>query len=129
MKEAASQNHILLEAARLGCDLYRNNSGVLNNDKGVPVRYGLANESAAINKRFKSSDLIGITPIRITPEMVGSIVGVFTAIECKHTGWKFNPQSEHETAQLAFINLILRDGGYAGFASTPEEFRRIIRAS
>lgn len=128
MKEAAAQNHILLDAANLGCNLYRNNVGVLTNQRGVPVRYGILNDSAAINKRYKSSDLIGICPIRITPEMVGQVIGVFTAVECKETSWKYNPKDEHQIAQKAFIDLILSNGGYAGFATCPEDFRRIINA-
>lgn len=128
MRESAAQNHIRLEAARKGCDMFRNNSGVLKDERGIPVRFGLANESKQQNDRIKSSDLIGITPTYITPDMVGRIIGVFTAVECKETGWVYNPNDKREVAQKAFIDLVLRNGGNAGFATSPEEFRRIIHA-
>lgn len=128
MKEAASQQHIRLEAARHRCDLWRNNVGVLLNERGVPVRYGLVNDSPELNRLYKSSDLIGITPLFITPDMVGRLVGVFTAVECKESNWSYNPNDQHQKAQKAFIDLVLKNGGMAGFATSSEDFRRIIHA-
>lgn len=128
MKESAVQDHIRLIAAKLGCDLYRNNTGVLLNERGVPVRYGLCNDSAELNKRFKSSDLIGWRPVLITPDMVGRVVAIFTAVECKESGWVYKDNDQHAKAQKAFIDLVLRNGGCAGFAQSVEDFRRIIHA-
>lgn len=129
MKESAVQNHILLESARSGCDLWRNNVGCLKDERGVPVRFGILNDTKEMNKRFKSSDLIGITPTYITPQMVGRIIGIFTAVECKESDWVYNPRDDHQVAQKAFIDLVLRNGGNAGFAPTVEDFKRIIHAS
>lgn len=114
--EAAVQARVRLEAARAGTLTWRNNVGVLLDRRGVPVRFGLANDSAAVNKRFKSADLIGIKPVTITPEMVGATVGQFWSRECKHGGWKYSG-NEHEQAQMRWAQLIQAHGGDAGFAS------------
>ena len=94
---------VRLEASRKNVLLWRNNVGVLNNEQNVPIRYGLANESARINKQLKSSDLIGIRPN-----------GQFIARETKRPGWKYTG-TEREIAQLNFILLINAHGGDACF--------------
>lgn len=127
MKESATQSHIRLDAANLGIDLWRNNSGAFQDATGRWVRYGLCNDSAALNKRIKSSDLIGQTPTLITPEMVGQTIGVFTAIETKPSDWVFMPSDERAVAQAAYHDIVIRGGGYAGFARNIEEFRRIVK--
>lgn len=126
MKESASASHIKLDAANIGVSLWRNNVGMLMNDRGVPVRFGLCNDSALVNKHCKSSDLIGITSMLITPEMVGQMVGVFTAIETKRTGWVYSENDERAVAQKKFHDIVKSAGGFAGFASSIEEFRKII---
>ena len=128
MNESSVQNHIRLAAAQQGNDLWRNNCGVLKDDTGRPVRYGLANDNPKINKVIKSSDLIGLTRVFITPEMVGQVFGVFTAVEVKEEGWVFNPRDSHQAAQKAYIDLVLSAGGLAGFAQSVEDYRRIITA-
>jgi hypothetical protein len=127
MKEHAVASHIRLDAAQLGIDLWRNNVGVLPDQNGRPVRYGLANESAALNKRVKSSDFIGITPVIITPQMIGHLIGVFTAIETKPSDWRMTPSDERALAQANFHDIVRWSGGYAGFARTVQEFRMIVR--
>jgi len=127
MNEAAVQNHIRMEAARLGDECWRNNVGVLVDATGRPVRYGLANDSKKLNQSIKSSDLIGITSLVVMPEMVGQVLGVFTAVECKHSNWRFNPSSTHDLAQAKFHDIVRRAGGLAGFATSTEEYRKITR--
>lgn len=127
MKESAVESHIRLFAAQQGLNLWRNNVGALPDKNGRPVRYGLCNDDARLNKRVKSSDFIGITPKFITPEMVGRIVGIFTAIETKHSDWAFAPTDERAVAQAAFHDIVRNVGGLAGFARNVEEFRRIIQ--
>lgn len=123
--ETAIANQTRRDFAFIG-PLHRNNVGVLKDRRGVPVRYGLANESKAENERIKSSDLIGITPTLITLEMVGSIIGVYTALETKHSDWVFKENDPHTRAQLNFHNIVRNAGGYAGFVSDPKQIYSII---
>jgi len=127
MNEEAVQQSIRLDAADFNSYLWRNNVGALPDHRGVPVRYGLANDSAKLNKEIKSSDLIGITPVIIQSQHVGMMLGVFTAVEVKHPGWNHGKKlTEHEQAQLNYINLVRQAGGFAGFANSIEDYRKII---
>lgn len=104
------QDDARLLASQMGWRLFRNNKGVLPDARGVPVRFGLCNETAALGKRLRSSDLIGIRPVIITPDMVGSTIGQFVAREIKKAGWKYKG-TEHEEAQLRFGELVIGLGG------------------
>lgn len=115
--EATVQNQVRLNASALGWALWRNNVGVLIDSRGIPVRYGLANDSKGVNAHFKSADLIGIRPIVITPDMVGKTIGQFVSLECKHAGWKFNGNDAHQTAQAAWRDLVSSYGGFADFTT------------
>jgi len=108
--------HVRLAYARAGCMLWRNNLGAMQDDNGRVVRYGLCNDSKAINTKIKSSDLIGITPVVVTQAMVGSTVGVFISIECKKPGWKYTG-TDHEQAQLKWIEIVVGAGGYGHFTN------------
>ena len=73
------QNKIVLSVQKAGSTMFRNNVGYAqktdpNTGKSYWIRFGLCEGS---------SDLIGITPVKITPGMIGKTVGVFTAIEVK----------------------------------------------
>lgn len=108
--EARVQDLARLTASKLGWRLFRNNVGVLKDERGIPVRYGLCNDTPAMNKRIKSSDLIGIRPVIITPDMVGATLGQFVAREVKREGWKYKG-TEHEQAQLRFGEIVTSLGG------------------
>ena len=114
--EAAVQQRIRLEASRLGARLFRNNVGACMDSTNRLVRYGLANDSPALNKTIKSSDLIGIKPVTITESMVGSIIGQFVAREVKAAEWEYTG-TDREHAQLKFLELITALGGDAAFAT------------
>lgn len=122
--EASAQQRIRIEAPHHGVRLWRNNVGACIDERGNHIRYGLANESAAMNKKIKSSDLIGITPVIVTPEMVGRTLGVFTAIECKRPGWQYKGGGR-EAAQLSYMQIIIALGGIAQFATGPEDIWNI----
>ena len=114
--ESAVSSIIRLEAAERGVLLLRNNVGVLANDGGRPVRYGLANDSAAMNKQLKSADFIGIRPVRIQPEHIGQVIGQFVSREAKRVGWRYTGAGREE-AQMRWVNLVTSYGGNACFAS------------
>ena len=112
--EASAQKECRLDAIRQGVILWRNNVGACVDERGNHIRYGIANESKQMNENIKSSDLIGIHPITITPDLVGTVIGQFTAREVKKPGWNYrgNPR---EKAQLKFLNLVIAHGGDARF--------------
>lgn len=126
VRESTVASHIRLDAAYQGVDLWRNNVGAFQDETGRWIRYGLCNDSPKTAKYVKSSDYIGMTPITITPDMLGKTVAVFTAVETKPSDWKYNPSDQRSAAQNAFHEIVKRAGGFAGFARTVEEFRRII---
>jgi len=115
--ETDVQNLCRMRAQELGAVLWRNNVGAITPPDGrrAPVRFGLANDSSRLNKVFKSSDLIGMTP-----------GGRLLAVECKEPGWVWKG-TLHEQAQLNFIREVRRRGGFAGFAAAPGDVDRILR--
>jgi len=130
-QEAKSSLVVRLRATAWGLKLFRNNSGVLFNQENVPVRFGLGNESAKINKQLKTGDFIGWTPVVITQAMVGKTIAVFTNIEAKAAGFKHREtynKNSREHAQDSFNNLVNNAGGVAGFASCDSDVDRIINS-
>ena len=116
--EAGVQSACRLAVSKAGGRIWRNNLGAYKDERDNFIRYGLANDSAQLNAVIKSSDLIGILPIRITQAHVGTTIGQFVAIECKAPDWKYRPNDERATAQLKFITLIKALGGHAEFNNT-----------
>jgi hypothetical protein len=107
--EATVQAEVRLSAVEHELHLFRNNVGVLLDETGRPVRYGLANESKEINEKIKSGDLIGWRPMFITEEMVGTVIAQFVSVECKS-------QKKHARigkAQRAWARLVQKAGGLA----------------
>lgn len=109
--EARVQTEVRLAAARAGCILWRNNTGAFKDpNTGRWVRYGLSNDSAALNKAIKSSDLIGIDSH-----------GRFLAIECKAEGWR-GVSSDREHAQARYLAIVNERRGVGFFASNVRDF-------
>jgi hypothetical protein len=108
--EAAVQAGLRLAASKRGDRLWRNNVGALLDERGIPVRYGLANDSKRMNDHIKSSDVIGIE----------HGTGRFLSFECKEAGWRFTG-TEREQAQLRWIGLINSLGGRAAFVTNPSQ--------
>lgn len=115
ISESGVLSDIRLEASQLGCRLWRNNVGATYTQSGQFMRFGLANDSAALNRAIKSADLIGIKPVLITQAHLGTVIGQFLSREVKHPGWKY-AGTERERAQLAWAELINSLGGDACFA-------------
>jgi hypothetical protein len=117
LSEAGVQTRVRLAWAQRGGALWRNNLGAMEDPHtGGVVRYGLANESAQMNRAIKSADLIGIMPVRITPDMVDSVIGQFVSREVKRPGWRWTG-SAREKAQLRWAEIILALGGDAAFTT------------
>lgn len=120
MSEAFVQSVIRRDAHQHGLKLFRNNVGVLKNEEGRPVRYGLGNDSPALNRALKSGDLIGWRRRLITVADIpdgGLLIAQFASIECKPVGWAYHPNDAHEAAQARWADLVNREGGHAYFST------------
>jgi len=120
MKEGNISNLIMMAISKVcGTKVFRNHvglgwqgetkrtkSGGIFIDNPRPLHSGLCKGS---------SDLIGWTPIEITPEMVGKKIAVFTAIEVKTIRGRVSKE------QINFLNQINLDGGIATIATSPEQ--------
>lgn len=120
MLPAAGETEVLQavrsEAAKKGLRVWRNNIGAFEAEGGRWVRYGLANDSAAVNRKIKSGDLIGIRPHRVTPLDVGRVIGQFVSREVKAPSWRYTA-TDREQAQQRWIELVLGLGGDACFTT------------
>ncbi len=74
-QETAIMNKITIALSEAGVPVWRNNVGAYKTEAGAFVRFGVGGKGG--------SDLIGITPVTVTPEMVGKKLGIFTAVEVK----------------------------------------------
>lgn len=108
------ERSLILHASQCGSTLFKNNVGKLRDERGNIVTFGLCKGS---------SDLIGWTPVTITPEMVGSKIAVFTAVEVKKN--KFGKYRATED-QKHFISAVKNNGGMAGVADCMADLERII---
>ncbi len=110
--EARVLSEVRLRAAELGYRLFRNNVGQLLDKDGRPVRFGLANDSKALNATLKSGDLIGFETLTITPDMVGQRIARFLSVEVKAEDWRPD-NSDRYAAQLRWVELVNNAGGRA----------------
>lgn len=108
--ESAVQTKVRLDAAKVGMLLWRNNVGALMDDTGRMLRYGLCNDSKELNKKIKSSDLIGINSVLIEERHLGTVMGQFAAREVKEYGWRYTGDP-HEEAQAKFGQIVIARGG------------------
>ena len=111
--EAGIQSEIALESARRGQYLTRNNKGAYKDPRGNFIRYGLANRTKQESDTFASADLIGIYPLLITPDLVGSVVGQFYSVEVKKPGGRVAQAQENWAA------LVTARGGRAVIIDSP----------
>lgn len=120
--EGGVQAAVRLEAARAGIHCFRNNNGagaIVDVKKLCPrcaplarahLRWGLANESPAVNAVLKSADLIGFRSRLTKPDDVGKMVAVFWSREIKKPGWHYTG-AKGEPAQLRWHTLVTAAGG------------------
>lgn len=127
-KENNVFNQIRLEVSKWGTRLFRVNSGRAwtgnnvqrLNDGSVLIRDPRP-FTTGVPKGF--SDGAGWTQVEITPEMVGSTVAVFTAIEAKTKTGRASKE------QLNFIDQVQAAGGLAGIARSAEDAVEIIKGA
>jgi hypothetical protein len=113
--EATTSAIIEAHAPAFGYTLLRNNVGAARDDTGRLIRFGLGNISAQRTKLITSSDWIGWRDRD----------GRFTAIEAKRGGWR-GPSTQREHAQAAFIDLVKRCGGVAGFVTCLDDLAKVL---
>lgn len=119
MSEAQVLQKVRMKASKLGARLFRNQVGTYELKDGTIISSGMGKGS---------SDLIGWTPTVITPEMVGTTVALFTAIECKAPKLKPTHKGKQPTPeQQNFINTINRIGGIAGVCWSENDLEPILR--
>lgn len=120
--EGGVQSRVRLEAVQKRIYLWRNNVGAGKlAESGRFIRFGLANDSAQLNERLKSADLIGLRPLHITSGMVGRVVGQFVSREVKEP--TFRPDgSKRYLAQQAWATLVNLNGGDAKIVTGPGSF-------
>ncbi len=112
MNETALLQRILLRSSELGWRLFRNNVGVLRDERGNRVRYGLA---------VGSSDLIGWMPLTIGPQHLGTTIAVFVAVEAK-VGRNVTTE-----AQGHFLAVVREAGGVAIVARRESDLDALTR--
>ena len=125
MKELNIQKLIMIAVSRLtGARVFRNNVGTgwvgkiqRTKDGGIyikdprPLKAGLC---------VGSSDLIGWTTKEITPEMIGTKVAIFTALEIKTKSGTQSPE------QRNFLRVVKESGGICGIARSEAEAVQIL---
>lgn len=146
LKEAPVLANTRLEACRMALvglpmRLLRNNRGEFYTLDGVQTivkALRAKNLSAAIaaikNLRrvaagfeaHHSADLLGITTIRITQEMVGMEIGVATVAEVKEPEWT-KPVGEHENGQANFLGQVNKRGGLGFFITDHQALEMIVK--
>ena len=122
--ETKLQNSVMLALSQAGCTIWRNETaGVW---VGRPVhREGqlvtLANARMIQAGLCKGScDLIGITPVTITPDMIGKTIGVFTAQEIKTRAGRTTQEQDR------FIAAVRAAGGIAGVVRSPADALELL---
>lgn len=124
--ESRAQAEIRLAAPPLGTTLMRNNKGACKDETGRLIRYGLGHESPKLDAVWKSSDLVGVTPVYITPAHLNRTLGIATFVEVKKPGWT-KPTDDHETAQGLFLSDMARYGALSMFATSAEQYTKAVQ--
>ena len=121
MSESRLLNQIRRTATAAGARLFRNQVGlyVLARKNCRPCQREGTRLSSGLAKG--SADLIGWTPVAITPDMVGSTVAVFTSIEAKTATGRMRVE------QVAWDAAVRTAHGISGVAHSPEDALRIIK--
>lgn len=115
--EKRIEQEITLKASKLGARLFKNDVGFAITQNGSPIHFGLAKGS---------SDLIGITPIKITQDMVGKTVGVFISVEVKKDKCGSYKATEE---QKKWLDMIKEKGGIAAVLDDADDLETLLSTS
>lgn len=124
---------IMLKLSKAGARIFRNNTG--NAWIGQSIRITkpqiisvTTGDVVVKNARYftaglcvGSSDLIGLKPVLITPEMVGKTVAVFTAVEVKTATGRATKE------QVAFLQMVKDIGGISFIARNDVEAEEMLK--
>lgn len=124
MSESALYGEIMGAFSRGHVRLFRTNSGMAWQGTVVertPTRLVLAHPRPVHMGAPGISDLTGWSPVIVHEKDVGSLMAIYTAIECKTAKGRTTEE------QRAFIDLVLRCGGRAGVARSKEDANAVLR--
>jgi hypothetical protein len=111
MHERDLINPILLKASKIGCRLFRVNTGVGWVGRVISKTTGriILGDPRPLHAGLCAggSDIIGLRRVTITPDMVGTVIAQFVAIEVKTPGDKQSDEQER------FLEMVRASGGFA----------------
>jgi len=126
MAERDLYGALMIHASQAGARLFRNNTGMgwvgkvkrrvgalLTLENPRPLHAGLCTGS---------SDLIGWTQVRVTDEMVGKTLAIFTAIEVK-------ADTKPSKEQVAFGKAVKNSGGIAAVVKSVDDLTTAIEGN
>lgn len=124
--EAKILADVRLALSQAGCTAFRQNTGQAwagSRIERLPGNRVLIHDARPVNFGLcvGSSDVIGWMPRRVTNDMVGQFVAVFTAVEVKNLRGRPTPEQDN------FIKRVQHAGGYAGVARSAEDALQIIK--
>lgn len=124
MSEHRIQNEIR-NALAGACLMFRANTGTAwtgNDVRRLPNGSVLISDARPFSTGLPPgfSDLFGLVPVTITPEMVGQRVGIFAAIEVK------GPSGRVSDQQGAFLRAVAANGGRSIVARSTEDAKKIL---
>jgi len=132
MKESNIQNIVRMKLSDMGILNFRNNVGIgwagkvlkILTERRVTVYPGdvVVRNARPLHAGLHkgSGDVIAITPIVITPAMVGKTIGVFTSSEIKTKTGRVKEDQKH------WIEVIQENGGIAGVARSEDDAEQMI---
>jgi hypothetical protein len=124
--ETAFSNEIRLALGKTDrhARLFRNVSGEFWGGKLLNFSNGVATlacaQKVSTGLHTGAGDLIGLTTITVTPDLVGKRIAVFTSGEVKLKGGRI------EAGQPEWCDFVNAAGGRAGFLYSIEDARKLV---
>ena len=124
MRESDIQNLIRLELSKHGTFFRANVGQAYTGNEIIRLEGGniLIKDARPFNTGMPPgfSDLFGVIPLTITPEMLGTKFGLFAAVEVKTPTGRVRPEQEN------FIGVMRARGARAGIARSVDDAVRIV---